>query len=69
MAPCAFNGCCIDLVAFKMFHRQSAIWMGDLSALINKLLGTSLQTGCQETLRNQKQPRRSRMCCVLCMHS
>lgn len=42
MALCAFNGCCIDLLAFKMFHRQAAIclgWMGDLSALINKLLG------------------------------
>lgn len=25
MALCAFNGCCIDLLAFKMFHRQAAI--------------------------------------------
>lgn len=30
-------------------------WMGDLSLLINKLLGTLVQTGCQETLNNQKQ--------------
>lgn len=25
MALCAFNGCCIDLLASKMFHRQAAI--------------------------------------------
>lgn len=62
MALGAFNGCCIDLLAFKMFHRQAAICLdgwGDLSALINKLLSTSLQTGCHETLHHQQEPR----CC------
>lgn len=38
-------------------------WMGDLSALINKLLSTSLQTGCHETLHNQEQ---LNVLCALC---
>lgn len=37
-------------------------WMEELSVLINTLLGTSLQTGRREALRNHRQPR----CAFLC---